>query len=80
MIRTKEILGQLIGNMFEEPKTLIAEKGPRGGIRKYLAGDLPISKRRVQRLQRQGWLSDDGPTQKAILWYQDSLRDGNQDH
>ena len=76
MIRTREILGQLIGNLFEEPRPLRrAESGPRGGDRGYFAGPHHVSTKRVRRLRRMGWLNGDLPTQQAVLWYQDSLRD-----
>ena len=75
-IRQRELLGLLIGNMFELGLPLVrAENGPRGGDKGYIVGNVSIPTKRVRWLRQNGWLNGDKPTEKAILWYQNSLQD-----
>ena len=75
-MKRQPILSRIVGNMFEQGVQLErAPEGPRGGDRGFLVGDLPVSRKMVEGLRRDGFLNGMRPTEKAILWYQDSLRD-----
>lgn len=65
--KRQKVLGQLIGNLFEPASHLV--KAGNG----YRAGELEVSAQHVGSLRKYGYLNDLAPTEKALLWYQDSL-------
>lgn len=69
--KRRRILGHLIGNLFEPAKPL--EESESG----YLAGSERVSRQHVTSLRKFGYLNGLEPTEKAYLWYQDSLRGEN---
>ena len=67
--RRRVILGLMIGNMFERPIPLSQSNGV------YRVGSEEVSPQQIRMWKKHGYLDGLELTQKAVLWYQDSLRD-----
>lgn len=68
-------LSRLCGSLFDEPAVLVEERGPRGGLKGYRAGEVHVSVSVANGMRDEGLIDGDRITERGVLTLQGAMLD-----